>query len=95
MVAIAAETKEGASTFGSFSDDVVTDSNWKCTSGEAPHWALPEFDDSKWKQAEEISEISDSGETDEKITGILLSAKWIKVGDSDQTMYCRLRRRIK
>ena len=96
VVAIAAETKQGTSTIiGSFSDGVVTDSNWKCTSGEVPHWALPEFDDSKWEQAEEISEISDTGETDEQITGILLSAKWIKAGDSDQKMYCRLRRRIK
>ena len=97
VVAIEAKTAQGTPTVvGSFTDGVVTDSQWKCTSHEENDWTLPGFDDSRWKPAEEISEISDETGTDGPITGILPSAKKIKTDDdSGQMMYCRLHRQIK
>ena len=98
VVAVEAKTHRDTSTVvGSFSDGVVTDSQWKCTSHKADHdWTLPGFDDSRWKPAEEISKIGEGGGTDEEIRGILPSAKKIKTDDdSGQIMYCRLHRKIK
>ena len=97
VVAIEAKTRRGTSTVvGSFSDGVVTDSQWKCTSHKDLGWALSGFDDFRWKAAEEISEIGDGGGTDGQIRGILPSAKKIKTNDdAGQIMYCRLHRKIK
>ena len=92
VVAIAA-TGKGASIIGSFSDGVVTDSTWKCNSHKKPKWALPEFQDDQWKQAEETS--PEKGGTN-GMTEISSKAKWIHItaDDSKQNMFCRLSRKI-
>jgi len=95
VVAIAA-TGKGASIIGSFSDGVVTDSTWKCKSKKEPKWALPEFDDEHWEEAEETS--PQKGGTNGR-TEISSKAKWIHItaddsNDSKQNMYCRLSRKL-
>ena len=91
VVAIAA-TGVPASIIGSFSDGVVTDSTWKCTSIKEPNWTLPAFNDDHWEEAETLPM---KGGTN-VITGILFKAKWITADDSTQNMYmyCRLSREI-
>ena len=92
VVAIAA-TGKGASIIGSFSDGVVTDSTWKCSSDKEPEWALPEFQDDQWKEAEETS--PEKGGTN-GMTEISSKAKWIHItaDDSKQNLFCRLSRKI-
>ena len=90
VVAIAAKSNKDASIIGSFSDGVATDSSlWKCSSDEVQGWELPGYVDSHWVHAEERP---GTGGTDDQITGILPSAKWIKSEESGQIIYCRLRR---
>ena len=94
VVAIAA-TGKGASIIGSFSDGVVTDSKWKCSTKNESKWALPEFDDEHWEEAEETSPQK---EGTKGITEISSKAKWIRITADDSTqnkiMYCRLSRKI-
>lgn len=92
VVAIAA-TGKGASIIGSFSDGVVTDSTWKCNTQKKEKWALPEFNDEIWEEAEET--LPQKGGTN-GITEISSKAKWIHItaDDSKQNMYCRLSRKI-
>lgn len=92
VVAIAA-TGIPASIIGSFSDGLVTDSTWKCSTKNESKWALPEFDDERWEEAEETSPQK---EGTNGITEISSKAKWIRIteDDSTQNMYCRLSRKI-
>lgn len=94
VVAIETESSKSPSIIGSFSDGVVTDSNWKCASNTFHRWELPEFDDASWKQAIIISEKSDdSGTATKQIIGLLPQAKWIVPAEGgDQMMWCRLHR---
>ena len=95
VVAIETESKETPSIIGSFSDGVVTGSNWKCTSNTNLNWEFPQFDDSTWKQAVILSEKSDDGGTVTKqIIGPLPEAKWISTAGGNQNMYCRLDRDV-
>ena len=94
VVAIAA-TGIPASIIGSFSDGLVTDSTWKCSTENESKWALPEFDDERWEEAEETSPQK---EGTNGITEISSKAKWIHITADDSTqnkiMYCRLSRKI-
>ena len=94
VVAIETESRQSPAIIGSFSDRVVTDSNWKCTSNTFLRWKLPEFDDADWKPAILVSEKGDDGGTFTKqILGLLPQAEWIAAADGgDQIIYCRLHR---
>ncbi|XP_068726013.1 uncharacterized protein [Montipora capricornis] len=96
LIAIRAEaSKDGAKIIGSFTDGVVTDSQWKCSSNDVSGWFLPQFDDLCWTPAHELSATDHSGATDEQqIVGVLPSAKWINTGDLSPIIKCRLHRKV-
>ena len=94
VIAIAVLGNKGPTIMiGSFTDGVVTNSTWRCTTRFRRNWELPGFDDRHWEQAEEITPVDENGGTD-NLTGISPKAKWIGT-DASENMYCRLRRKIK
>ena len=96
VVAIETESEKTPSIIGSFSDGVVTGSNWKCTSNTFLNWTFPQFDDWTWEQAVILSKKNDDGGTVTKqIIGLLPEAKWIATAEGGkQNMYCRLDRDV-
>ncbi|KAL9951433.1 hypothetical protein ACROYT_G044092 [Oculina patagonica] len=93
VVAIETESSKRPSIIGSFSDGVVTDSNWKCTSNTFLRWELPEFDDASWKQPKILEESDDGATVSKQIVGPLPQAKWIVPSEGGvQIMFCRLHR---
>ena len=96
LITIRAETsQDAAKIIGSFTDGVVTDSQWKCSSNDVSDWFLPQFDDLCWTPAHELSATDHSGATDEQqVVGVLPSAKWINTGDLSPIIICRLHRKV-
>ncbi|ESO94422.1 hypothetical protein LOTGIDRAFT_175420 [Lottia gigantea] len=74
---------------GSFSNGVVTDSSWRCSTSDDEGWKELGFDDSNWQDAT-IQTHSDWGN---KPTSIASEAKWIwTAGDfTDRHVFCRRR----
>lgn len=74
---------------GSFSNGLVTNSNWKCSERSHLRWNSPDFDDSSWPAAWEVQRHGDG--PGGYIAGIDRTAKWIwtfrqRLG----SCYCRL-----
>ena len=96
VVAIMAQASQGtAKIIGSFSDGVVTDSKWKCSSKNMMGWTLSQFNDSLWLPAKEVPATDLQATTDTQISGVLSSAKWIRTKDLGQILFCRLHRKMK
>ena len=74
---------------GSFSNGMVTDESWKCDTVKYPKWHSPDFDDSNWPAAVEVSKHGDAPLG--KITGIASTAKWIWTAGQPDNVYWRLR----
>ena len=89
---ISVQAKDFGSQYGilgSFSNGLVTNASWKCTSISYPAWSSPDFDDSDWPAAEEIAKhgVRPWG----TFSGIATTAKWIWTArQEDDDVYCRL-----
>ena len=73
---------------GSFSNGLVTNESWKCSSVHSPGWNSPDFDDEHWLHGVVVGKhgVEPWG----NIPGIAQTAKWIwTAGDADE-VYCRL-----
>ena len=85
--------KDAGSEFGilgSFSNGLVTNESWKCSSVLYPGWNSPDFDDRQWPYAVVIKNHGDSPWG--FINGIAKTAKWIwTAGQDDNEVFCRLR----
>ena len=73
---------------GSFSNGLLTDESWKCSSNGSSGWNFPYFDDSPWPHAVVGAQHGDSPWR--YIQGIAKPAKWIWTAGGDSTVYCRL-----
>ena len=76
---------------GSLSNEMVTNSSWKCDTVEHSGWNSPDFDDSSWPAAVEVANHSDHPWYN--IAGIASTAKWIWTAGEPDKVYCRLRLR--
>lgn len=94
LIAIEVESVKKPYVIGSFSDGIVTNSSWKCTSGTELNWQRPGLNDSLWKSA--VEHCGSNKESDEgyKKYGVRShGARWItSADDGQQNMYCRLNR---
>ena len=72
---------------GSFSDGIVTDNSWKCTTRYSVGWNTPTFDDSVWPAA--VSTVKNGL----MVLGIASNAELIWIGPygtcCQLTVYCR------
>ncbi|ESO95290.1 hypothetical protein LOTGIDRAFT_160410 [Lottia gigantea] len=76
---------------GSFSNGMVTDSAWKCSTSDDDGWRELRFDDSEWQNAT----IQTHSQWGNEPTSISSEAKWIwTAGDTaDRHVFCRRRLR--
>ena len=74
---------------GSFSNGLVTNESWKCSSDLYPGWNSPDFDDRHWPHAVVVGKHGVSPW--HNIPGIAQTAKWIwAAGKYTDKVYCRL-----
>ena len=73
---------------GSFSNGLVTNESWKCSSTLYPGWNSPDFDDGHWPHAVVVGKHGDKPWG--VIPGIELTAKWIWAAGNPDDVYCRL-----
>ena len=89
VISVRGENSEGPyGVLGSFSNGLVTNESWKCSSDLYPRWNSPDFDDGHWPHAVAVGKHGDGPW--KVISGIALTAQWIwAAGDADE-VYCRL-----
>ena len=85
VVAINASTSRHhrAEILGSFNNGQVTDAKWKCQSRVPNKWTLPDFNDSSWPAAKEL--------TTHNTKSIAATAKWITALGISKKVFCRVK----
>ena len=73
---------------GSFSNGLVTNESWRCSSTLSPGWNSPDFDDQQWPFAVVVGNHGDSPWG--FISGIASKAKWIWTSGQYSDVYCRV-----
>lgn len=88
---ISVKGKDWGSQFGilgSFSNGLVTNESWKCSSVLYSGWNSPDFNDQLWPFAKVVGNHGDSPWG--FIASIAQTAKWIWTAGQYDDVYCRL-----